>query len=183
MTSHELNDIYFDWMLQLVCDGEHVNERDYYKLFSLMHGLDYIWSLPMDGNRAADGVSLRYRFGYEHGIDQRIIASELDYKPCSVLEMLIALVVRCEENIMVDLEVGNRFGRWFWMIMENLGLDEMTDDDFDFELAHYILCRMMARDYEPDGKYGPIYIPGCDDDLRSIDIWGQMMRYLSTIII
>lgn len=180
MTSHELNDIYFDWMLQLVCDSELIGDRTYYKLFKLLYETEYYYILPMDGNRAEDGIDLRYRFGYELGVDSRIIASELDYRPCSVLEMLVALIVRCEEHIMVDLDIGTRYGRWFWYILENLGLAEMDDADFDYAESNYILQRFLDRKYGPHGEGGLVYLPDCREDLRQVDIWCQMMRYLSS---
>ena len=77
MTSHELNDIYFDWMQQLVCDFDYTVGRSYYKLLQVLHETEFYYSIPMDGNRAEDGVSLRYRFGYEQGIDSRIIAKNI----------------------------------------------------------------------------------------------------------
>jgi len=52
--------------------------------------------LPMDGNRAEDGIDLRYRFGYEKEYEGSTIASYLDNSPCSVLEMLIALAFRAK---------------------------------------------------------------------------------------
>lgn len=181
MTSHELNDIYFDWMQQLVCDSEYTGDRPYFKLFRLLFETEFYYILPMDSNRAEDGIGLRYRFGYEQNIDPRIIASELDYRPCSVLEMIVALVVRCEEHIMVNLEVGNRFGRWFWNILHNLGLDYMDDDHFDYNTAHDILRDFLERHYGPHGEGGLVYLPDSRDDLRRVDIWYQMMRYLSSL--
>ena len=52
--------------------------------------------------------NLRYRFGREIKLPSGIISSELDNYPCSVLEMLIALSIRCEETIMTDEEYGDR---------------------------------------------------------------------------
>ena len=43
-----------------------------------------------------------------------MISAYLDNKTCSVLEMMIALAIRCEEHIMDDPDVGNRTGQWFW---------------------------------------------------------------------
>ena len=183
MTSHELNDIYFDWMQQLVCDFDYTGGRSYYKLLRHLHETEFYYSIPMDGNRAEDGVSLRYRFGYEQGIDSRIIASELDNKPCSVLEMLIALDVRCEEHIMVDPDEGNRYGRWFWTIMANMGLNEMDDLHFDRYEVRHILHRFLDRQYGRHGEQGLVYLPDCKEDLRHVDIWCQMMWYLSTMVL
>lgn len=35
------------------------------KLLRHLHNIDFQYMLPMDGNRAEDGIDLRYRFGYE----------------------------------------------------------------------------------------------------------------------
>lgn len=183
MTSHELNDIYFDWLVQLVCEDENIDSQSYYKLFSLLHDTQFYSLVPMDENRENDGIELRYRFGYERGIQARIIASELDYCPCSVLEMLVALVVRCEEHITVNPEIGCRFGRWFWMIMDNLGLGGMTDDVYDWRKANQIVTRFLNREYGPHGEGGLVYLPDSTEDLRQKDIWYQMMHYLSATII
>ena len=183
MTSHELNDIYFDWMRQLVCDFDYTVGRSYSKLLHALHEAEFYYSIPMDGNRAEDGISLRYRFGYEQGIDSRIIASRLDNKPCSVLEMLIALDVRCEEHIMVDPEEGNRYGRWFWTIMANMGLDEMDDLHFHYYAVDDIIHRFLDREYGSHGEDGLVYLPDCKEDLRHVDIWCQMMWYLSTMVL
>ena len=77
--------------------------------------------IPMDGNRAEDGIDLRYRFGHEQHYSDAMVASFLDDRPCSVLEMMIALSIRCEEHIMDDPDVGNRTGQWFWSMIASLG--------------------------------------------------------------
>lgn len=182
MTSHELNDIYFNWMQQLVCDDEYTEGRSYYKLFRTLLNEEFYYILPMDGNRAEDGIDLRYRFGYEHGIDERIVATELDYKPCSILEMLVALVVRFEEHIMVDPDHGDRFGRWFWTMIDNMGLLEMDDAHFSYSKTHDILNRFLERQYGPHGEGGLVYLPDCTEDLRRVDIWCQVMWYLSSTL-
>lgn len=51
-----------------------------------------------------------------------MIASYLDNRPCSVLEMIIALAIRLEEHIMDDPDIGNRTGQWFWDMIVSLGL-------------------------------------------------------------
>ena len=52
-------------------------------------------------------------------------------RPCSVLEMMIALSMRCEEQIMDDPDIGNRTGQWFWDMIDNLGLGEHERLKFD----------------------------------------------------
>lgn len=131
MTKNELNDTYFNWMCQLVFDGRYSKKLSYRRLLKILHKIEFIYSIPMDGNRAEDGIDLRYRFGYENGYSSSMISAYLDNKTCSVLEMMIALAIRCEEHIMDDPDVGNRTGQWFWNMIVNLGLGSMNDSKFD----------------------------------------------------
>ena len=64
MTRDELIDQYFDWMYQLVVDDRYSN-KSYRKLFSRLYDTEFTYTIPMDGNRAEDGIDLRYRFGRE----------------------------------------------------------------------------------------------------------------------
>lgn len=91
MTRDELNNAYFDWMYQLVCDDEYSRGLSYRKLLYLLHDTDFTFTIALDSNRYDDGIDLRYRFGNEQGYRDSMIASYLDNRPCSVLEMIIAL--------------------------------------------------------------------------------------------
>src|SRR5574344_1495256 len=108
MAENELINDYFGWMCQLVCNEKHPRGPSYRKLLSHLHMTPFVYAIEMDGNRAEDGVGLRYRFGYEQHYDDRLISAYLDNRPCSVLEMMVALAVRCEDHIMGDSEMGNR---------------------------------------------------------------------------
>ena len=86
MTKNELNDAYFNWMYQLVFDGRYSKKLSYQKLLRELHRIEFTYSIPMDGNRAEDGVDLRYRFGYENGYSSSMVSAYLDNRTCSVLE-------------------------------------------------------------------------------------------------
>ena len=66
MTELELNNLYFDWMCQLVCNEQYHRRLSFRKLLNHLHRIDFKYSHPMDCNRAEDGIDLRYRFGYEN---------------------------------------------------------------------------------------------------------------------
>lgn len=183
MTKRELNSRYFNWMCQLVCTDKRNSRRlSYQKLLYFLHGIDFRYSIEMDGNREADGIDLRYRFGYENSYDDAVIATYLDDRPCSVLEMMIALAIRCEEDIMGDPDIGNRTGKWFWLMIQNLGLDDMSDDIFNADYVSQIIDRFLDRQYERDGKGGLFTVKHCKYDLREEEIWYQMCWYLDEIL-
>jgi hypothetical protein len=167
---------YFDWMCNLVCDHKH---QEYQTLLEHLHDIEFRYILDMDGNRAEDGEDLRYRYGFEFDIPRVDIEYCLDDRPCSILEMMVALAHRCEENIMDDPDFGDRTGKWFWGMIENLGLDSMDDDHFDEDYVDMIVERLLERKYDPDGAGGLFTLHECRQDLRTVDIWYQLMWYLS----
>lgn len=182
MTEKELNNEYFEWMCQLVCNERYSRGLSYQKLLRHLHNIDFQYVIPMDGNRAEDGIDLRYRFGYEKSYEGPMIASFLDNRSCSVLEMLIALAFRCEENIMNNPDVGNRMDQWFWNMIVNLGLGSMSDSRFDPKYTDDVIFRFMDRKYKRDGEGGLFTIEHCKYDMRSVEIWYQMNWYLDSIL-
>jgi hypothetical protein len=182
MTRQNLNKEYFDWMYNLVCGEKRFKKVSYRKLLSYLNKVDFNYIYEMDGNRAEDGMDLRYRFGYENDIPDYEITAHLDDRPCSILEMMVALSVRCEENIMDNPDIGDRTGKWFWGMIESLGLYSMDDSCFDRSKADKIIHCFLSRDYKMNGEGGLFTIPNYRGDLRYVEIWYQAMWYLDTVL-
>lgn len=170
-----INELYFDWMVKL-CGGE--KRR---KLLGLLDSISFTYIIPLDANRYEDGIDLRYRFAYERGIPEKEIHSTIDRRPCSVLEMMVALAVRCEETIMSDPEYGDRTNVWFNEMLKSLGFDWMYDDNFRREYCVDHIYRFLNRDYKPSGE-GGLFALNDGHDLRKIEIWYQAMWYLTSYI-
>ena len=173
---------YFDWLTNIVCENRFAKEISYRKLLSYLHNTEFTWRLKADSSRAEDGISLRWRFACEtnreHLYDE--ISECLD-GPCSILEMMIALSIRCEETIMDDPRFGNRTGQWFWDMIVSLGLGSMMDDEFDKKYTDKVIKRFLRRKYEPNGEGGLFTIKKCNRDLRTVGIWCQLCWYLDII--
>ena len=92
--------------------------------------------------------------------------------------MMVALCLRCEEQIMCNEEDGNRTGEWFNGMMNSLGLIEIVYE----KEAYDILSRFANHAYEPDGKGGLFTIKNCDKDMRTAEIWYQAMWYLDEVL-
>lgn len=103
---------YFEWICKWVCDCKYSKRVSYRKLLMCLHNIEFTYLIPEDVNRAIDGCDLRQRFSDEKGYGC-LLYDVLD-NPCSVLEMMIALCIRLEEQIMDDPDIGNRTGQWFW---------------------------------------------------------------------
>lgn len=182
MTKNELNNAYFKWLYRLVCKDNRYKRLSYRKLLAYLYEVEFTYSIAMDGNRESDGIDLRYRFGYERGYDQHLIASYLDDSPCSVLEMMVALALRCEEHIMCDPEYGDRTGKWFWDMIKSLGLYFMDDAHFDREVAENFVSRFLNREYKRNGEGGLFTVQNGARDMRTAEIWYQMCWYLNDIL-
>lgn len=177
--ARKLYDEYFDWMYDMVCGERFSDHISYRKLLTYLHDIEFIYSIPNDENRAEDGMSLRYRFALLYGYEDMLAYFE---GPCSVLEMMVALALRCEENIMDDPNFGNRTGQWFWGMIANLGIGSMVDDRFDKQYVEEVITRFLNRDYAPNGKGGLFTVRNCKKDMRNVEIWYQLNCYLNTII-
>ena len=176
----EINNEYFNWMVDAVSRNMFSKEVAYRKLLAYLHYVEFTYIIPKDENRAEDGIDLRYRFSLEcnHTEDE---IKFLD-GPCSILEMMVALSLRCEETIMDDPAYGNRTGYWFWGMITSLGLGSMIHaETFDKQYVEEVIERFLNRDYEPNGKGGLFTIKNCDRDLRGVEIWYQLCYYLNTI--
>ena len=178
MLADQIRNEYFDWMIDLVNANRGPKEISYIKLLTYLHNTEFTYLILRDRNRAEDGIDLRYRFG--------LIRKHPEYPeylsgPSSVLEMMIALAIRCEECIMDDPAYGNRTSQWFWGMIVSLGLGGMTDAIFDRDYVEECLTRFLNREYERNGKGGLFTVKGTRRDMRKMEIWYQLNAYLNSI--
>lgn len=170
---------YFEWMYNLVCEGRFAKTITYRQLLTFLHDVEFVHFVQYDENRARDGVGLRYRFCVQNDCE------DLEYcldGPCSVLEMILALAIRCEETIMDDPEKGNRMGQWFWGMITNLGLSSMTDYNFNEWYVNDVVTRFLNREYDADGQGGLFTVKDWNRDMRTAEIWHQLMAYINSIV-
>lgn len=176
MTHERIKDLYFEWLSDIVCKDIFSGGIRYEKLLYRLYSHPFYSAIARDKNRADDGINLRYRFERSHNMPL--------YKnnPCSVLEMMIALALRCEKNLMDNPKYGDRTGQWFWGMIASLGLRGMTDDKFDCEYVDKTIDRFLKREYSPNGKGGLFTLRHCDCDLRDVEIWVQLCWFLDEIL-
>lgn len=177
----EINQLYFDWMSSLAIPDNRKRRR-YSKLLECLNSLSFNFTIPLDKNRKVDGLTLRYRFGFEKGFSNLFIQENLDNNECSMLEMMVALALRAEEHIMYDPDIGDRLHAWFAEMLNSLQLYEMTNDNFDPRFVEYRIDILLNHQYEPNG-YGGLFTHNQPrTDMRSVDIWYQMCWYLDAIL-
>lgn len=175
---NEIENKYFDWMYNLVCEDRYDGNNSYRKLLAYLHNVEFTYTIARDSNRASDGMDLRYRFAYDTGC---ACADSYLEGPCSIFEMMLALAIRCEENIMDDPSMGNRTSQWFWKMVNNLGLSSMLDNNFDIYYVEDIITAFLNREYKRDGRGGLFAVRHCKRDMRRLEIWTQMCYYLDEL--
>lgn len=175
MISNDVKNDYFEWLYNLVCENRYSGAQSFRKLLMYLHGAEFTYIIPMDENRALDGISLRWQYVCSKGYSRDVL-NHLD-GPCSVLEMMVALCFKCE-GFMDDPDIGDRFSQWFWHMIVSLGLGGMTDEMFTRRKAEGSVRSFLDRNYEPNGRGGLFTIRNCDRDLRTVEIWHQMCWYL-----
>lgn len=179
MTSSKIACQYYQWMVDAVVNKSYGSL--YSNLLKELDSIDYYYTLPMDENRQEDGFNLRYQFAYEMNAPYYEVADAIDDRPCSVLEMMVALSLRCGETIMYDPEEGAKTEFWFWKMVESLGLIRMTDTHFDEMFVQERIERFLHQDYERNGAGGLFTVQQPYSDMRRVDIWTQMNWYLEEL--
>lgn len=175
MTAAGIREEYFRWMALLVFNPKYMHRgRSWNRLFRLLDEQPFRYIHERDANRAADGVCLRNRFGTEIGYFGPIDPE----RPCSVLEMMVALAKRCEESMLSNDEYGDRTGVWFFEMIENLGLADQDDARFDRGTCCDILDSWMDGKYLRNGEGSLFRTEDPRKDMRQLEIWYQMQGWL-----
>lgn len=156
---------YIHWVLK---DKLGISDRDVRENLPVVLALaevEFIWRHPMDENRATDGLELRSDFEYETG-DYLDKSSGL-IPQCTMFEMLAALAIRCENQLMRNSLVGDRTSKWFFEFLNNLGV---LDGKLDVEEA----CDLFF-----DGRLDlfPLKTKGIKQ--KNEQIWKQLMAYIN----
>jgi hypothetical protein len=163
-------DDYYRWLIDLLHD-DYLGDF-YQKLLMQLFDTEFIWFVEYDENRAADGIELREEYRRETGFESGC------HDKCTVLEMLVALCRDCNDELMYDPELGDRTGYWFWVMMENLGLDIYDDYHYDSDAVDTILERFLTRDYDENGFGGLFPCVNNVCDFRDKDLWWQLNAFL-----
>lgn len=166
-----MNRRYYYWLLSLINIPEKSNYSMLFKDLSLK---EFFWdqTIVSDGNRADDGLNLRLLYFHETG-DALAGGSG-----CSVLEMLIALSIRIECDIMGE-PGDDHPEKWLWEMLNNLSLTSMTNDEYDEEYVDYILDMWLNREYKSNGSGSLFPLKRSKANQRLIPIWDQMGEYLN----
>lgn len=173
----ELWDDYLQYLVWL-CHLENKG-RQYSKLFEFLHNIEFIWSIERDENRAGDGMELRDNFEIPGDyLNENQLIEDFMNRPCSVLEMLIALSIRVDDDFIGDPAEPHP-EEFFWEMIDNLGLCDFTDKNFNISSVDKRIKMWLERRFTKYGLGSPF--PVLDDrrDQRELEIWDQMNSYIN----
>ncbi|MBP5596048.1 MAG: hypothetical protein J6Y02_11750 [Pseudobutyrivibrio sp.] len=166
-------DEYYNWLLNRIENPERPIVHYYTDLLSALYSKRYEYRIAMDSNRAREGIFLRYEFGDQFGytrdhIDRWICGQ------CSVLELMVALAARCENELSghPDAHV------WFWVMIESLNLEGMDNDHFEPNYVDQALDDFMNGNYKRNGEGGLFTLKNSHRDMRKMELWYQMSAFL-----
>lgn len=168
---------YFVWLEKLV---RHEKGMDI--LLLRLFDTPFYWDKetnPLDKNRAEDGKKLRLIFCQETGESM----DALDILPCSVLEMLVGLAKRMDEELLRDPEEGDRIWYWFDIMLDHLNLLSFTDALFfeggwTEEMVDARVIKWMHRRYGRNGIGSLFPLRSGISWQEKMDIWMQMNQWI-----
>ena len=163
---------YIQWLCRFLGD---IN--GYSKLLDYLYQADFVWIIPMDENRAKDGINLRFQFCDIYRLDSTQMQEIFGSKPCSMLEMMIALAIRIEDDFM-GTENQNNTSRWFWSMIFSMGLQLQKDEYFNPEKVDSVILHFIEHRYGTDGRGSLFHVPMRNVDFRNLQIWDQMNYWL-----
>lgn len=178
------NHSYFEWLESFTVDETQDDYRrpEYHLLIRKLWQIPYYGRIGNDKNREVDGLDLRTRY---NSILAKNSGIEMEQMPdihalfgeCRVLEMLIALSMHMYD-FMQDMGVYNSVSRWFWEILQNIGLDWLDDDCYEEEHGDDFVSKTINDILEGVGKKGR---PGgwfWVKNWQNLEVWYQMHEYL-----
>lgn len=180
---------YFNWLVESVClDSDPYFGESYWELAQILHDTTFYSHHPMDQNRKSDGIRLRSTWldlmmseADELGRDFDVTPESLA-GPCTVLELLVGLATRIEDDVMQNDLYGNRAPVWFWAMIHNLGLTKYPDGRNHFGDRMRLIDGVylwMDRKYEPNGNGGIFPLNTPSKDQRGVELWLQAREWLN----
>ena len=177
------DEAYFEWLKSMVIDERFSRNKriSYDKFLKMLWDIPYTPLLGNDIDREIEGLCLRNEYANEFDLWFELGTGDVDiWGPCRVLEMLIGLSRRMYD-IMYGSNTDNSIDRWFWAMIENVGLIDSTDGYFekhprDVEITKCVIEEIVGGVNRGKGLYpgGWFYVKNWD----RIELWYQMNRYL-----
>lgn len=166
----KFENLWEDYRLFLV---EYCNLQQYKKytrIFKILHDITFEYSLERDENRVGDALEL-LRYNYKIPPEYISYEDEFIENPVSVFEVLVALSIRIEDDIIGDPSDPKPDIFFMDMIrnLEAVGLDDNICN---------VVNNWMLRKFRPNGYGSPFPVVNDIRDQRELEIWDQANAYI-----
>ena len=164
---------YIHWVMKDKLKLTDKEIKSWRKVCFILSNIEFTWIHPMDENRATDGLELRDDFEYETG--EYLDKSSGLLPNCSFFEMLAALAIRCENQLMRNLSLGDRTSKWFFEFLDNL---EISNDLLEEDINEIVISFMEGK-YKPNGEGGMFPLRRRGINQRGEQLWKQLSAYIN----
>ena len=170
---------YYDWLYKIVCGEWEPRNLSFHRLLMYLFNRDYIPACEMDICRATDGTSLRYRFASENDIPYERINMAFQGVPCSMLEMMVALAIHSRGAHHGRPQHGQPCGTVVLEHDRQPGSGCHGRHPFQRRARRTDPGPVYGSGLQPNGAGGLFTITRTSIDMRTIDIWYQLMNWLN----
>lgn len=174
------NKEYFKWLYGKIKGAS----RSYTLLCAYLDTIEFVWTVPNDGNREQDAMRQRELFLNDDGFGYHSDDIDRFYDEfISVFEVLVALCERIEFNL-DDMEHEPRQSEWFEELLHNLNISWAVDDEFKYRLGvigdvDQAIDIWMHRQYDFNGNGSLFPLRNRPKKhMAKTEMWYQMMQYL-----
>ena len=169
--SEPLDELYFTWLCRQVGEDSSANpSRTYWRMLKGLYTKEFVYLIPNDDNRAADGKDLRREFARDLSID---IDPGWMGLGCSMFELMIGLARDLSE--LTEEDIQNEF----WELVENLNLEQYHDNvPIPPNRVSDVLDEVIWRTYRRNGRGGLFPLKGRPaQDQTKVELWYQLNAY------
>lgn len=166
---------YLTWLYSKIDNQRNKNPKwTYWILAEQLYTKEFVWFVPNDDNRNADGIELRKVFLEETNTEYP--GHQWMYMSSSILELLLGLANRL--SFLDDRPPSV----WFWEMITNLGLLYANDAEYDINIELEVdktLDVFIWRLYNKDGSGGLFPLEHPKKDQTKVELWYQMSAYVT----
>lgn len=172
----DYNKLYFDYLINLIDDNGKADQ--YSVLLEHLYYYDFVWlkNIPLDENRAKDGLQLRSNYKAFLPVEEYDLYTRTFIgRECSILEMFVAFAEKLT-YIVSSMKVQE----YFWLFIDNLGLNWATNNNMNFQLVNAILQAFLyGTKLHPEDENPPVLFP-CREVFENLDkdLYMQANYYL-----
>lgn len=167
----DLEEDYFHWLL-FFCNLD--EEKNYYYGFRVLLNIPFRLKKPRDINRSIDGSKWKKKYPIPHRfLEEKEEIQEFFDKEVSVLEVLLGLALRVDQEITGEMSEEDHPEAFFMEMMRNLKLSELSEREIRTKMT-----RWMNGTYKKNGEGTPFPVKNKVVDQREREIWDQMQAYI-----